>query len=305
MNQYLYEVQENEAGLRIDKYLSELINNMSRSFIQQIMDEGNVKVNNKIVKSNYKIRIKDSILVNIPEPEPLRVEPENIPLDILYEDNDVIVVNKPQGMVVHPAVGNYTGTMVNALLAHCRDLSGINGVIRPGIVHRIDKDTSGVLVVAKNDYAHNSLSQQLKDHSMNRIYVALAEGSIKQQEGIVDAPLGRHPSDRLKFAVVKQGKNAVTHYKVLENFNSATLIQCKLETGRTHQIRVHMAYIGHPLLGDPLYGFKRQRFNLQGQMLHAKTLGFIHPTQNKYMEFESKLPEHFEKILNILKSELK
>ncbi|MDT8716608.1 RluA family pseudouridine synthase [Clostridium sp. 19966] len=305
MEQFLYNVDESQAGMRIDKYLSELITDKSRSYIQEIINRGNVKVNDKIVKSNYKIKNADSILVDIPELEILSVEPEDIPLDIIYEDNDIIVVNKPQGMVVHPAVGNYSGTMVNALLAHCKDLSGINGVIRPGIVHRIDKDTSGVLVVAKNDCAHNSLSEQLKDHTMNRIYIALAEGVIKQDEGKVDALLGRHTVDRLKFAVVKDGKKAITHFKVLERYNNATLIQCKLETGRTHQIRVHMAHIGHPLVGDPLYGYKKQKFNLQGQMLHAKTLGFIHPTTHEYIEFNSELPGYFVKILNILKSELK
>lgn len=234
----------------------------------------------------------------------LQIEPEDINLDIIYEDKDVIVVNKPQEMVVHPAPGVYSGTLVNALLHHCKDLSGINGVARPGIVHRIDKDTSGILVVAKNDISHNNLAAQFKEHSISRVYMALVEGIIKDEQGTIEAPIGRHPVDRIKMAVVKDGRHAVTHYKVIERFKNHTLVECRLETGRTHQIRVHMSHIMHPLVGDPVYGYKKQRFNLKGQMLHAKLLGFIHPTTRQYVEFESELPEYFKKIIKILKNEL-
>ena len=240
----------------------------------------------------------------MPEPVHLKVEAENIPLDILYEDKDVIVVNKPQGMVVHPAPGNYNGTLVNALLYHCNDLSSINGVIRPGIVHRIDKDTTGVLVVAKNDEAHNFLSDQLRDHSMKREYYALVEGRIKEDEGTIDKPLARSKKDRLKIGIVEGGRRAVTHYTVVERYKNTTLVKCVLETGRTHQIRVHMSSIGHPLVGDPLYGFKKSKYRQDGQMLHAKTLGFIHPRTKEYMEFSSELPLYFEKMLEKLRSEV-
>ncbi|SFA88149.1 RluA family pseudouridine synthase [Clostridium frigidicarnis] len=298
-------IEQNNVGIRIDKFLNEKIEDKSRSFIQGLIDDNQVLVNEKNVKSNYKLRLEDKVVVNIPEPKELWVEPEDIPLDILYEDSDVIVVNKPQGMVVHPAAGVYNGTLVNALLNHCKDLSGINGVIRPGIVHRIDKDTSGVLVIAKNDYAHNKLSEQFKAHSMKREYYALVEGIIKDEEGIIETNLGRHPTDRIKFAVVSNGKHAITHYKVIERFKTATLVKCNLETGRTHQIRIHMAYIGHPLIGDSVYGYKKQRFKATGQLLHAKVLGFIHPTKNEFIEFESPLPEYFQKVLTIFKNELK
>ncbi|KAJ53407.1 23S rRNA pseudouridine1911/1915/1917 synthase [Clostridium tetanomorphum] len=287
-------------GVRLDIFLTENLEGKSRSYVQGIIGKEEVKVNGKVKKSNYKLRARDIVHINIPETVPLNVIPEDIPLDILYEDKDIIVVNKPQGMVVHPAPGNLNGTLVNALLNHCKDLSGINGVTRPGIVHRIDKDTSGVLVVAKNDLAHNKLAEQLKDHSMTRVYVALLEGILKKDSGTVDAQLGRHPVERIKIAVVKQGRRAVTHYKVLNRYPCNTLIECSLETGRTHQIRVHMAYIGHPLVGDPVYGYKKQKFNLEGQMLHAKKLGFIHPSTGKYMEFDTKLPDYFKKILEIL-----
>jgi 23S rRNA pseudouridine1911/1915/1917 synthase len=305
MEENEFTIDENSADLRLDIYLSKQFNDKSRAFLQNIIEEGKVLVNDKIKKSNYKLKNNDIVEVEIPEPVPLNIKPENIPLDILYEDTDLIVVNKPQGMVVHPASGVYEGTLVNALLYHCQDLSGINGVTRPGIVHRIDKDTSGVLVVAKNDNSHNKLSEQFKEHSIKRVYNALVEGVVKQDEGTVDAPLARHPIDRIKIAVVKDGRRAVTHYKVISTFKGSTLVECRLETGRTHQIRVHMAHIGHPLVGDPVYGYKKQRFNLAGQMLHARILGFIHPTKDEYMEFESELPQYFQKTINILRKELK
>jgi pseudouridine synthase, RluA family len=298
-------VDEDLKNLRLDVFLSRYFEDKSRSYLQNLIEEGNVKVNEKLKKSNYKLKAGEKVHILIPEPVGLDLEPEDIPLDIVYEDNDVIVINKPQGMVVHPAAGVYNGTLVNALLNHCKDLSGINGVARPGIVHRIDKDTSGVLVVAKNDNSHNKLAEQFKDHSMTRSYVALVEGILKKDEGTIDVPLGRHPVERIKIAVIKDGRRAVTHYRVLERFNSNTLVECVLETGRTHQIRVHMAHIGHPLVGDPVYGYKKQRFNLKGQMLHAKKLGFIHPSTGEYIEFQSDLPGYFVKIIGILRNELK
>ena len=305
MKKTVFIIEKKDQDKRIDKYLSEVYEDKSRSFIQGLIEKNSIKVNNKIPKSNYKLKSLDEIEVILPEPEILKVDSEDIPLDILYEDEDVIVVNKSQGMVVHPAPGNYNGTLVNALLYHCKDLSSINGVIRPGIVHRIDKDTSGVIVVAKNDESHNKLSEQLKDHSMKREYYALVEGRLKSEKGTIDKPLARNKKDRLKISVVEGGRRAVTHYEVLERYNGYTLIKCVLETGRTHQIRVHMASIGFPLVGDPLYGFKKQKFKLNGQMLHAKTLGFIHPTTNKYVEFTTELPEYFNTILNKLRNDLK
>ena len=293
---------EEDIGMRIDKYLSNNIEGKSRSFIQGLIDSDSVIVNNKNIKSNYKLKENDIIEVVMPEPIELDVKPENIELNIIYEDKDIIVLNKPQGVVVHPAPGNYSGTLVNGLLYHCNDLSGINGVIRPGIVHRIDKDTSGILVIAKNDEAHNVLAQQFKEHSIKREYYALVEGKFNNLEGTIDKPLGRNKKDRLKMAIVEDGKRAVTHYKVLEQYNNNTsLVKCILETGRTHQIRVHMSSIGHPLVGDPLYGSKKQKFKLSGQVLHAKTLGFIHPTSKEYMEFDSELPEYYLDLLNLLR----
>jgi 23S rRNA pseudouridine1911/1915/1917 synthase len=305
MEKNIFIVDEKDKGTRIDKYLSEIFADKSRSFIQGLIVQDSIIVNNKIPKSNYKLKAFDEIEVILKEPEILKVDAENITIDILYEDKDLIVVNKVQGMVVHPAPGNYNGTLVNALLFHCIDLSSINGIIRPGIVHRIDKDTSGVLVVAKNDEAHNKLSEQLKDHSMKREYYALIEGRLKNEKGIIDKPLARNKRDRLKIGIVEGGKRAVTHYEVIERYNGYTLIKCILETDRTHQIRVHMASIGFPLVGDPLYGFKKQRFKLKGQMLHAKTLGFVHPTKNEYVEFTAELPEYFTSIIDKLRNELK
>jgi len=299
-------VKENDINKRLDVFISEKLEGKSRSYVQGLIEEEKVKVNEKLKKSNYKLKLNDLVIVDVPEVTALEIEKEDIPLDILYEDNDVIVINKPQDMVVHPAPGNYSGTLVNALLYHCNDLSGINGVVRPGIVHRIDKDTSGILVIAKNDNAHNRLAEQLKEHSMMRTYYALVEGKLKEDSGTINAPIGRHPVERIKMAVVKNnGKEAITHYKVLERFNHYTLVKCNLETGRTHQIRVHMAYIGHPLVGDTVYGFKKQKFKLQGQVLHAKELGFIHPATNEYMKFTSNIPKYFEDLLeNLRKSDI-
>lgn len=301
-NKYLLQVDELLIDCRIDILLKERLIDLSRSQIQKLIEDGNIKVNHKTVKSNYKTRFNDIITVDIPQPKPLEIAAEDIEIEIIYEDEDIAIINKPQGMVVHPAAGNYSGTLVNALLSRCTNLSGINGVIRPGIVHRIDKDTSGILVIAKNDKAHRVLSEQIKEHTVNRIYIALVEGVIKEDSGAVDQPIARHPIDRKKMAIVKNGRNAITHYKVLEHFKGYTLIEAKLETGRTHQIRVHMAYLGHPLVGDPVYGYKKQRFSLKGQALHAKTLGFIHPSTGNYVEFTSPLPEYFEKLLVILRN---
>lgn len=289
-----------EENMRLDVFLSKCFQDKSRSYIQNVIEDNLVEVNGKAKKSNYKIKSGDNIEITIPDPVNLNIQSEDIPLDILYEDKDVIVVNKPQGMIVHPAPGVYEGTLVNALLNHCNDLSGINGVTRPGIVHRIDKDTSGILVVAKNDNSHNKLAKQLKDHSMTREYIALVEGVVKLDEGTVDEPIARHPKDKIKMAVCVNGKRAITHYKVIKRFKSNTLIKCILETGRTHQIRVHMAYIGHPLVGDPVYGYKKQRFKLGGQLLHAEKLGFIHPATGKYIEFETEIPDYFKKVIKVL-----
>ncbi|SCG83520.1 ribosomal large subunit pseudouridine synthase D [Proteiniborus sp. DW1] len=287
---------------RLDLYLAHELDDISRSYIQKLIKEGLVKVNNKVVKARYIVLEGDHIQVYLPEPKELEIEPENIPIDIVYEDKDIAIVNKPQGMVVHPAPGNYNGTLVNALLYHLGNLSSINGIIRPGIVHRIDKDTSGLLMVAKNNFAHEELSKQLKAHTINRIYNALVDGNIKEDMGTIDAPIGRHPIDRKKMTVTDvNSREAVTHFRVLERFGQYTLIEAKLETGRTHQIRVHMSFINHAVTGDPVYGGKNQRFNTNGQLLHAKTLGFIHPRTGEYLEFDSSLPEHFTKILNMLR----
>lgn len=296
-------VSPEDAGVRIDKYLAEQLPDITRSYLQKLLKDGSVQMNGKQIKASTKTAAGAVIALTIPEPEEPEILPENIPLDILYEDSDVILINKPKNMVVHPAAGHYTGTLVNALMYHCRgDLSGINGVLRPGIVHRIDKDTTGVLIVCKNDRAHNALAEQLKEHSITRKYRAIVCGNLKEDEGTVDAPLGRHPQDRKKMAIVRSGgKRAVTHYRVLERFGNDTYIECQLETGRTHQIRVHMASLGHPLLGDEIYGRAKSPFKLEGQTLHAMVLGFIHPTTGEYMEFEAPLPEYFEKLLEKLR----
>ena len=263
-----------------------------------MIKKGKACVNKKAVKANYRLKDGDSVNLAIPKPEPLEILPENIPLDIVYEDDDVILINKPKGMVVHPAAGHYSGTLVNALLYHCKDnLSGINGVLRPGIVHRIDMDTTGIIIACKNDNAHQHIAKQLAEHSITRKYVAIVTGNIKDDEGTVDAPIARSKNDRKKMAVDKDGKRAVTHYKVLERLNNYTYIECVLETGRTHQIRVHMSYIHHPLLGDEVYSGKKENMKLEGQCLHAKVLGFIHPRTNEYMEFEAPVPDYFNEIL--------
>jgi len=292
--------EEEQVGNRLDMLLGEIDSDRSRSFYQKMIERGEVLVNGKSAKGKYKVKLGDRIVVEDTQPIPLKAIAEDIPINIVYEDSDIVVVNKEQGMVVHPAPGNYTGTLVNALLYHCDNLSGINGVIRPGIVHRIDKDTSGILVVAKNDYAHMKLGELFHEHDIKREYYALVEGVLKSDQGVVDKPLGRDPKTRVKMAIVKEGKRAVTHYSVVERYKGYTLVKCHLETGRTHQIRVHMASLGHPLVGDPIYGFKKQKFNLKGQMLHAKSLAFVHPKTHKYVEFESDLPEYFTRILSKL-----
>ncbi len=290
-----------EQGDRIDKVISSLDNEWSRTQVQQWIKEGHVLVNGEKIKTNYKCSLHDHIEITIPDPEELDVIPEEMDLDIYYEDKDVLVINKPKGMVVHPAPGHMTGTLVNGLMAHCKDLSGINGVLRPGIVHRIDKDTSGLLMVAKNDLAHESLVNQLVAKTVTRRYKAVVHGVIPHDFGTVDAPLGRDQKDRQSMAVVDNGKHAVTHFHVLERFKDFTFVECQLETGRTHQIRVHMKYIGYPLAGDPKYGPKKT-LELGGQALHAGILGFHHPRTNEYLEFEAQLPEEFSQLLEQLKN---
>ena len=295
-------VAEN-GNIRIDKYIADNEPSLTRTAAAKLIEQGKVFVNENSVGKNYKLKSGDRITLEIPDPVPYEAKPENIPLEIIYEDNDLLVVNKPKGMVVHPAAGNYDGTLVNALLYHCGDsLSGINGVMRPGIVHRIDKDTSGLLIVAKNDFAHFSLAEQIKEHSFTREYEAIVYGNLKDDEGTVDAPIGRSQYDRKKMCVTeKNSKHAVTHYRVIARYKGYTHIKCILETGRTHQIRVHMASIGHSIVGDPLYGIKKEKFNLNGQLLHAKTIGFVRPRTGKMMEFTSDIPEYFENVLEKLR----
>ncbi|MBO5352038.1 MAG: RluA family pseudouridine synthase [Lachnospiraceae bacterium] len=299
------EMEEEYDDIRVDKVLSAYLPDLSRTYIQKLIEGGMVTLSGKTLKANFKVSAGQELDVILPEPEALKVEPENIPLDILYEDSDVIVVNKPKNMVVHPAAGHYSGTLVNALLYHCKDsLSGINGVMRPGIVHRIDKDTTGALVVCKNDTAHQLLAAQLKEHSITRRYEAVVYHSFQNPEGRVEGPIGRHPSERTKMAInYKNGKDAVTNYRVLENFgNSYAHVECRLETGRTHQIRVHMSSIHHPLLGDTVYGPSRDSFHLEGQALHARILGFVHPSTKEYMEFEAPVPDYFQELIRKLRN---
>ena len=293
-------IEEEKAGERIDKFLSEALPDLSRSYIQKLIKEEQVTVNQKAVKANYKLNAGDELKLEEPELKEPDIVPEDIPLDILYEDSDLLIVNKPKGMVVHPSAGHYSGTLVNALMHYCKnDLSGINGVMRPGIVHRIDMDTTGSLLVCKNDFTHNDIADQLKVHSITRVYHAIVHGVVKEDKGTIDAPIGRHPVDRKKMSINhKNGKEAITHYKVLQRFQNYTYIECRLETGRTHQIRVHMASIGHPLLGDVVYGPAKAPAKLQGQTLHAKIIGINHPRTSEYLEVDAPLPEYF---LNLLK----
>ncbi len=288
-----FSVDGSENGIRIDRYLSEKNAELSRSYLQKLLKEQGITVNGREVKANYKVQAGDEIRISLPDLSEPDILPEDIPLDILYEDEDVMVVNKPKGMVVHPSAGHTSGTLVNAILFHCQgNLSGINGVMRPGIVHRIDKDTTGALLICKNDVAHRDLAEQLKEHSIKRRYRAIVSGNLKDDEGTVEGPIGRHPVDRKKMAInYKNGKEAITHYKVLERFGNATYIECRLETGRTHQIRVHMTSIGHPLLGDEVYGSGKNPYHLQGQALHAMALGVVHPRTGEYLECTAPLPE--------------
>ncbi len=304
MEEFNIEASNEWIGRRIDKVLSEYFEDYSRSFIKKLFDDDLILVNGKKSKPGYNIKNGDILDISVPDPIDIQIVPENIPLDIIYEDNDVILINKPKGMVVHPAPGHYSGTLVNGLMYHFGDsLSGINGEIRPGIVHRIDMDTTGVLVVCKNDAAHRILSEQLHEHSITRKYYAIVHGNLTADDGTVDAPIGRSPKDRKKMAVnTRNGRRAVTHYHVIERFGGKyTYIECQLETGRTHQIRVHMASLGHPILGDEVYGPKKCPFKLQGQTLHAGVLGFIHPSTGEYVEFTAELPGYFEKLISILR----
>lgn len=302
-NEVVFEAGLEMEGERIDKCISTYLGSLSRSYIQKIIKDGNVLVNNIAVKANYRVRVDDQVQFTIPKSVEPDIPAQDIALDILYEDQDLLIVNKPKNMVVHPAPGHYEGTLVNAVLYHCRgELSGINGVLRPGIVHRIDKDTTGSLIICKNDATHNAIAALLKTHDVTRTYRAIVFGIVKEDKGTISAPIGRHPTERKKMAVnEKNGKHAVTHYKVLERFRGYTYVECQLETGRTHQIRVHMASIGHPLAGDTVYTNQKAPFKLEGQALHAMTIGFVHPTFNQYMEFEAPLPEYFTKLLEVLR----
>lgn len=305
MEKRTFEVCEKLNNQRIDKGVAEFFGDLTRSYVKKLTDEGNILINGKKAKASSKLLCGDRVEINLPDPEPVGAEAQDIPLDIVYEDDSLLVINKPRGMVVHPAAGNYDGTLVNALLAHCGgSLSTINGVIRPGIVHRLDKDTTGLLVAAKGDAAHLALSEQLKTRTLKRRYFALVHSNIKEDGGTVDKNLKRSPSDRKKIAVCPagEGRSAVTHYSVLERFGRYTYINCDLDTGRTHQIRVHMRWLGHPIVGDKTYGVKNEEFNLVGQLLHAGKIGFIHPKSREYMEFTVPLPEDFEKVLTVLRN---
>lgn len=302
MDEFKFEVTERDSGERIDKFITNCIDSLTRSYIQKMIARERCLVNGKAVRASYRVKDDDVVAFSLPENVEPDIAAENIALDILYEDDDVLIVNKPKHMVVHPAPGHYSGTLVNAVMYHCKDsLSGINGVMRPGIVHRIDKDTSGSLIICKNDRTHNSIAAQLKEHSVNRIYHAIVYGILPEEEMTIDAPLGRDPRERLKMAVVPEGKRAVTHVQVLKRFEKFTYIACRLETGRTHQIRVHMAHIGHPILGDEVYApGQKSPVKCEGQTLHAKVIGFVHPNSGEYMEFDAPLPDYFKHLLEIL-----
>lgn len=302
MDVFKFEVTESDSGERIDKFITNCIDSLTRSYIQKMIAEKLCFVNGNAVKASYRVKDGDEVAFSLPRSIEPDIAAEEIPLPILYEDKDILVVNKPKHMVVHPAPGHYSGTLVNAVLYHCKgSLSGINGVMRPGIVHRIDKDTSGSLIICKNDMAHHSIAAQLKEHSVTRIYHAIVYGVLQEEETTIDAPLGRHPKDRMKMAVVQGGKRAVTHVRVLKRFPKYTYVACRLETGRTHQIRVHMAHIGHPILGDEVYALGRKAsIKCEGQVLHAKTIGFVHPVGGEYMEFDAPLPEEFERLLGMM-----
>ena len=304
MKTEIFEVMEEQEGERLDKFLSIIYPDTSRSFFQKLIKDNGILVNDKVEKASYRMCFEDVVTIHFPDAVETTIEPEDIPLDVLYEDDDLLIVNKPKGMVVHPSAGHYSGTLVNAIMYHCKDsLSGINGEIRPGIVHRIDMDTTGSLIVCKNDNSHVNIAEQIKVHSVNRVYEGIVHGNVKEDEGTIEGPIGRHPVERKKMAInEKNGKPAITHYKVLERFGNYTYMQFKLETGRTHQIRVHMSSIGHPLIGDTLYSSGKTQFkNLCGQTLHAKTIGFIHPSTGEYLEVNAPLPEYFEKLLSQLK----
>lgn len=302
MDKFIFQIQEELSDERIDKCLSVLMDTLSRTYIQKLIKDEHVLVNEKVVKANYRVKPDDEISFYLPKSIEPEILPQNIPLNVLYEDDDIIIINKPKGMVVHPAAGHYKDTLVNGLLYHCKDsLSGINGVMRPGIVHRIDMNTTGSLIVCKNDFSHNHIAEQLKEHSITRKYHAIVYGVLKDDSGVIDKPIGRSDADRKKLAInAKNGRNAVTHYKVLQRFEKYTYIECQLETGRTHQIRVHMASIGHPILGDEVYSNRSCPFKLVGQTLHAKIIGFIHPKTNRYLEIDAPLPDYFLHLLDIL-----
>lgn len=303
MTKQYFEVASYQEEERLDRYLSEVFPEQSRSFFQKLIKDGHVRVNQVPQKSNYRLKTEDIVEVAIPDAVPVQVEPEDIPLDILYEDEDLLIVNKPKGMVVHPAAGHSTGTLVNAVLYHCKEsLSGINGEIRPGIVHRIDKDTTGSLIICKNDEAHRNIAEQIKEHSVTRKYVGIVAGHFKEESGTVEGAIGRHPVDRKKMAInERNGKPAITHYRLLETLKQSSYMEFSLETGRTHQIRVHMVSISHPLLGDTVYGSQKNPHHLQGQALHAQTIGFVHPTTGKYMEVSAPVPDYMEELLRKLR----
>lgn len=298
----IFIVDDEDFDIRIDKYLSVLLKNSSRTHIQKLLKSENILVDGKPCKANYKVQAGDRITVEIPEPVEANIEPENIPIDIIYEDDDILIVNKPKDMVVHPAPGHYSGTLVNAVMYHCRNnLSEINGILRPGIVHRIDKNTTGALIICKNDFSHNFIAEQLRVHSITRKYIGIVQGSLRDESGIINAPIGRHPVNRKEMSVnYKNGKDAITHYTVLNRYKKYTYAEFQLETGRTHQIRVHMASINHPLLGDDVYNHNKCPYKLQGQCLHAKTIGFIHPSTREYVEFEAPIPDYMKHLLDIM-----